>query len=79
MRSGRNNEDMWEVIAKEMPCSIDEAQAWHFTLGQEDLLQRAMATPDTQTLRPRNEPGAGDPGGDRDDKQRFSERFPEGS
>jgi hypothetical protein len=46
---------MWAIIAQELKCSIDEAEAWHFKLGQEDLARRVCVTPFTMTPRPRAE------------------------
>jgi hypothetical protein len=78
MRSVRNKEDMWAKIAQELNCSIDEAEAVHWELGEADLARRVGVTPFTQTLRPRNQKLTETSGGNRDEQPRVSETYPEG-
>ncbi len=43
---------MWAIIAQEMGCSVEEAEAVHWELGEADLASRAGTQPFSRMLRP---------------------------
>jgi hypothetical protein len=78
MCSCRNKEDMWATIAQELGCSIEEAEAMHWELGEKNLAERAGVKPFSQMIRPRNLTWSEASGGNRDEQHGFPERFPDG-